>query len=161
MIHQASPRETPSFRAGRDSGRRGSPPRGDCLSAAFLGNLSPVSCRPTAGRAERDVCGEVLDLWGYAVECGTLVKPPLGGIAKTKLGTPMGNLSETESPDCEVRNPHRLRRGGCQGLSVLLPHQLSGWISSVQRRNPPPRRGRGVSVVEKGDYSSAACVSSR
>jgi hypothetical protein len=110
-------------RAGRNSGRRGSPPStgsgqrpcGNCLSAAFLGNITTVSySRPTAGLAGCEVCGEVSDLWGYAVERGTLVKPPPGGIAKTKLDTPMGNLSETENPDCEVRNPRRLRRGGCQ-----------------------------------------------
>ena len=65
--------------------------------------MSPI--RPTAGLAGCEVCGEVSDLWGYAVECGTLVKPPSGGMAKTKLGTPMGNLVEAENPDCEVRNP--------------------------------------------------------
>ncbi|MDQ5910556.1 MAG: hypothetical protein QG599_2653, partial [Pseudomonadota bacterium] len=49
-IHQDFPRETSPFRAGRDSGRRGSPPGGDCLSAAFLGNITTVSySRPTAG----------------------------------------------------------------------------------------------------------------
>ena len=78
-------------RAGRNSGRRGSPPStgsgqrpcGNCLSAAFLGNITTVSySRPTAGLAGCEVCGEVSDLWGYAVERGTLVKPPPGELRK-------------------------------------------------------------------------------
>jgi hypothetical protein len=28
-----------------------------------------------------------------------------------------GTVIETENPDCEVRNPRRLRRGGCQGCT--------------------------------------------
>ena len=38
-LHQDFPRETPAFRPGRDSGRRGSPPCGDCLSAVPLWSI--------------------------------------------------------------------------------------------------------------------------
>ena len=58
-FHQSSPRETPAFRPVRDSGRRGSPPCGDCFSAALSGNITTVSySRPTAGLAGCEVCGE-------------------------------------------------------------------------------------------------------
>ena len=100
--HQDFPRETPALlrlrsaqvTAGRDSGRRGSPPCGDWVSVGSLGNITTVSySRPTAGLAGCEVCGEDVRPGGVS-GCGSnrVRLPTLGNpIGENQAFTPLGN----------------------------------------------------------------------